>query len=184
MWPDICARLYSNRGCSFMKRHLKSATAFVAAASAIECNPRCSFALSHKARPLVTAQPDHPAPAVAPYYNAEPHRPLLTRSIIPLLQQQVKYVFVIFNENHSIRQRVWDVSRASTASFSGQCHAAISREHARLHPVLPGRERSRRHRAAVPARAPSRIRDLPRQRRPFPHRPRHEDPTWSTARRR
>src|SRR5262249_12717824 len=49
--------------------------------------------------PLVTAQPN-PSSAVAPYYTANPSL-VPYANIIPLLQQQIKYVFVIFNENHS-----------------------------------------------------------------------------------
>ena len=80
-----------------MKRHLKSATALVAAASLMQ--PALLVGAAAQTRPLVTAQPN-PAPAVAPYYSANPTVAPYA-NIIPLLQQQIKYVFVIFNENHS-----------------------------------------------------------------------------------
>src|ERR1700760_1057971 len=96
MWRHLRTP-YSNRGCSFMKRHLKSATALVAAASLMQ--PALLVGAAAQTLPLVTAQPN-PAPAVVPYYNANPTVAPYA-NIIPLLQQQIKYVFVIFNENHS-----------------------------------------------------------------------------------
>ncbi|MBV9969961.1 MAG: hypothetical protein JO228_08250, partial [Xanthobacteraceae bacterium] len=80
-----------------MKRHFKSATALVAAASLLQ--PALLVGAAAQSAALVTAQPN-PPPAVVPYYNANPQTASYA-SIIPLLQQQVKYVFVIFNENHS-----------------------------------------------------------------------------------
>jgi phospholipase C len=50
---------------------------------------------------LVVTQPD-PGPAVAPYAGDPAKEPATTRNeIIRRLRQRVKYVFVIFNENHS-----------------------------------------------------------------------------------
>jgi len=50
---------------------------------------------------LVTAQPS-PGPAVAPYVTDPAREPATSRNeIIRRLRQRVKYVFVIFNENHS-----------------------------------------------------------------------------------
>jgi phospholipase C len=80
-----------------MKRNLKSATALVAASSLLQ--PALLVGAAAQSLPLVTAQPN-PPPAVAAYYNANPSV-VPYANIIPLLQQQVKYVFVIFNENHS-----------------------------------------------------------------------------------
>jgi phospholipase C len=80
-----------------MKRNLKSATALVAASSLLQ--PALLVGAAAQSLPLVTAQPN-PSQAVAPYYNANPSV-VPYANIIPLLQQQVKYVFVIFNENHS-----------------------------------------------------------------------------------
>ena len=52
-------------------------------------------------RPIVTSQPD-PAPAVAPYVSDPASGPALSRQeLINALRAKVRYVFVIFNENHS-----------------------------------------------------------------------------------
>ena len=53
------------------------------------------------ARPLVTAQPAtvKPLPEHFPAVGSEPQ--LSTAQLTSLLRQQIKYVFVIFNENHS-----------------------------------------------------------------------------------
>ncbi len=52
-------------------------------------------------RPLVTPQPD-PGPAVAPYVSEPAAGPEMSRDqLIAALRSKVKYVFVIFNENHS-----------------------------------------------------------------------------------
>jgi phospholipase C len=49
----------------------------------------------------VTAQPD-PSPATAPYFFDPAKSPRLTRAeLIRLLRSKIRYVFVIFNENHS-----------------------------------------------------------------------------------
>jgi len=57
---------------------------------------------SHERRnPDVTAQPDA-GPDIKPYFN-DPDNDLRLpqKAIVELLQQRIKYVFVIFNENHS-----------------------------------------------------------------------------------
>ncbi len=52
-------------------------------------------------RPMITPQPD-PSPAVAPYVIDPAADPSPSRdALINQLRQKVKYVFVIFNENHS-----------------------------------------------------------------------------------
>ncbi len=52
-------------------------------------------------RATVTAQPDV-RPDVARYFNDPDKDPVLSRqAIVKMLQQRIKYVFVIFNENHS-----------------------------------------------------------------------------------
>ncbi len=52
-------------------------------------------------RAAVTAQPDV-GPDVAQYFNDPDKDPELSReAIVKMLQQRIKYVFVIFNENHS-----------------------------------------------------------------------------------
>src|ERR1700728_1797944 len=49
----------------------------------------------------VTAQPD-PAPAVAPYViDPAKDGPLADDEMAALVRKKIKYVFVIFNENHS-----------------------------------------------------------------------------------
>jgi phospholipase C len=80
-----------------MKSVLKSTTALIAAASLLQ--PALLVRAGAQDLPLVTAQPN-PSAAVAPYFNPNPDL-VAYENIIPLLQQQVKYVFVIFNENHS-----------------------------------------------------------------------------------
>jgi phospholipase C len=51
--------------------------------------------------PMVTAQPD-PGPAVAPYVtDPASDAPIPVADMTALLRAKVKYVFVIFNENHS-----------------------------------------------------------------------------------
>ena len=51
--------------------------------------------------PMVTAQPD-PGRDVAPYVTGTANHPAVARNeMIRRLRQRVKYVFVIFNENHS-----------------------------------------------------------------------------------
>ncbi|MEH2360141.1 phospholipase C [Nostoc sp.] len=55
----------------------------------------------HKANSTVTTQPDA-APDVARYLNDPAKEPNLPPKLLKrLLQQRIKYVFVIFNENHS-----------------------------------------------------------------------------------
>jgi phospholipase C len=52
-------------------------------------------------RPIVTSQPD-PTPVIAPYVSDPASGPALSRQdLINALRTKVKYVFVIFNENHS-----------------------------------------------------------------------------------
>ena len=51
--------------------------------------------------PAVTAQPDV-APDLMPYINDPAKEPELSQEmLVTLLRQRIKYVFVIFNENHS-----------------------------------------------------------------------------------
>jgi phospholipase C len=50
---------------------------------------------------IVTAQPDL-RPDVKQYFNAPARDPILSpKKLVKLLQKRIKYVFVIFNENHS-----------------------------------------------------------------------------------
>jgi phospholipase C len=81
-----------------MKRVLKSSTALVAMLGMVQPS---LVGASNAQQPLVTAQP-FPGGAVAPYYIDPATEPAMsTADLIKLLQQKVKYVFVIFNENHS-----------------------------------------------------------------------------------
>ena len=58
-------------------------------------------AQSSQPMPAVTAQPDV-KPDLARYFNDPSHDPNLPKSqMIKLLQDKIKYVFIIFNENHS-----------------------------------------------------------------------------------
>ncbi len=56
---------------------------------------------SQQAIPSVTAQPDV-GPDIRPYFNNPATDPELSQSaMVKLLQAKIKYVFIIFNENHS-----------------------------------------------------------------------------------
>jgi len=56
---------------------------------------------SKQAIPSVTAQPDV-EPDIRPYFNNPATDPELSQSaMVKLLQAKIKYVFIIFNENHS-----------------------------------------------------------------------------------
>ncbi|WP_158745381.1 alkaline phosphatase family protein [Acidisphaera sp. L21] len=59
-----------------------------------------AFATTSRAAPMLTAQPD-PTPDVAPFVQAIPAAMPDRDALIQALRQKVKYVFVIFNENHS-----------------------------------------------------------------------------------
>ena len=51
--------------------------------------------------PALTAQPDV-GPELAPYFRAPHKEPALSQDeLVRLLRQKIKYVFIIFNENHS-----------------------------------------------------------------------------------
>jgi phospholipase C len=55
----------------------------------------------HQGNPLVTAQP-HVGPEIAKYFNDPSSDPKLSQEKLEkLLREKIKYVFVIFNENHS-----------------------------------------------------------------------------------
>src|ERR1700722_3586694 len=56
---------------------------------------------SAQGAPKVTAQPD-PSPAVAPYViDPAEDAPLSNDEMAALVREKIRYVFVIFNENHS-----------------------------------------------------------------------------------
>ncbi len=80
------------------KRRARTATAAVALLALVN---QPVLAQDAPARPKVTAQPD-PTPAVAPYVAGLAADPVLTNDqMAALIRNKVKYVFVIFNENHS-----------------------------------------------------------------------------------
>ena len=56
--------------------------------------------LPASASPMLTAQPD-PTPDVAPFVTPIPTTMPDRDAVIAALRQKVKYVFVVFNENHS-----------------------------------------------------------------------------------
>ncbi len=71
-------------------------------ATAITSNPiLATMAAAQSATPMVTAQPN-PGPAIIPFFNDPAKSPKVAREqLIRELRQKVKYVFVVFNENHS-----------------------------------------------------------------------------------
>ena len=96
-----------------MNRFLKSCLALAVAASLLQVawlpavfaeslttDDRASHEEWQKHR-AVTAQPDI-TPDIAPYFNDMAAEPRLPRELlVKLLKDKIKYVFVIFNENHS-----------------------------------------------------------------------------------
>ncbi|MTJ81869.1 MAG: phosphoesterase [Telmatospirillum sp.] len=79
-----------------MNRKLKSCSAIMAAAALAQAAVVPAAMAAN-----VTAQPNV-SQAQAPYYNDPSGDPKLsTLQMVKLLQQKVKYVFIIFNENHS-----------------------------------------------------------------------------------
>ncbi len=79
-----------------MHRFAKLAAALVSGVFALPI-----AASAQPARPMVTPQPD-PGPAIAPYIVDPAADPQMDRNeLIRQLRQKIKYVFVIFNENHS-----------------------------------------------------------------------------------
>ncbi len=96
-----------------MKRFRKPGLALVAAASLLQStvitacagmSPAVNTSHYHNEmheHPAVTAQPDV-RPELARYFNDPAREPELPQKmLVKLLQQKIKYVFVIFNENHS-----------------------------------------------------------------------------------
>ncbi|THD45374.1 MAG: phosphoesterase [Bradyrhizobium sp.] len=70
---------------------------------ALACAALSTLALVARAqeRPIVTAQPD-PGPVVAPFViDPSDDPPLPDAAMAALVRDKIKYVFVIFNENHS-----------------------------------------------------------------------------------
>jgi phospholipase C len=79
-----------------MHRSAKLAAAIVAGVLALPI-----AASAQPARAMVTPQPE-PGPAIAPYIVDPAADPQMDRNeLIRQLRQKIKYVFVIFNENHS-----------------------------------------------------------------------------------
>jgi phospholipase C len=80
-----------------MTRAVNCGTALVAAGLLL---PACMTFARAQAAPKVTAQPN-PGADVAPYFSPPDDGGRDAEHLIPLLREKVKYVFVIFNENHS-----------------------------------------------------------------------------------
>ncbi len=82
-----------------MTRRATRLMAAVTAAALCGANP--ALAQTAAGKPMVTAQPD-PGAAIAPYVVDPASDTAASRdALIASLRQKVKYVFVIFNENHS-----------------------------------------------------------------------------------
>jgi phospholipase C len=76
-------------------------TAKLAAAVLLGSLAQPIVAPAQPVRPLLTPQPD-PSPAIAPYVVDPAAEPPMNRAeLVRQLRQKIKYVFVIFNENHS-----------------------------------------------------------------------------------
>src|ERR1700728_1150066 len=81
-----------------MTRTFRGAAAIFALACAAQV---CGAGLTAARDARVTAQPD-PTPAVAPYViDPAKDAPLTNDEMAALARKKIKYVFVIFNENHS-----------------------------------------------------------------------------------
>ena len=72
------------------------------------------------AEATVTTQPDV-KPEIAPYFNNPITEPKLsTKELINLLQTKVKYIFIIFNENHSFDNEYGTFPGVNGLYFDGQ----------------------------------------------------------------
>ena len=81
---------------AFFLRRGVSAIAIVSAALAATAFPAAA-----EERPIVAAQPD-PGPGVAPYVvDPREDPPLSNEAMAALARAKIKYVFIVFNENHS-----------------------------------------------------------------------------------
>jgi hypothetical protein len=95
-----------------------------AAIFALVCVAQISgMALAAARDAKVTAQPD-PTPAVAPYViDPTKDAPLADSEMAALVRTKIKYVFVIFNENHSVSRldppRTLPDSRNPTRTSTG-----------------------------------------------------------------
>ena len=101
--------------------------------------------------PAVTAQPDL-GPDVRQYFNdpaADPE--LAPQVLVKLLQKRIKYVFVIFNENHSFDNEYGTFPGVNGLYSDGLKPRPPTKP--RFHPDLHRRHTVNRHGAAVPDRA-------------------------------
>jgi phospholipase C len=80
-----------------MKKALNAGTALLSVLALLQ--PVIVTGAAAQTTPKVTAQPD-PGPDVVPFFST-PDDGRDAQKLIPLLRDKVKYVFVIFNENHS-----------------------------------------------------------------------------------
>ena len=114
---------------SFKRRRVR-AIALVGAALAAAALPAAA-----EERPIVTAQPDAP-PAVAPYLiDPAGDPPLANDETAALVREKIKYVFVIFNENHSFDNE-FGTFPGVDGLYSDGAGAAPARADAGLHPDL------------------------------------------------
>ena len=162
----IIVRRANDRGNRSMPRAVTFAAGLVAALAVAV--PGAAIAQPPPAGGLVTPQPD-PDAAVAPYVvnpAAPPHES--RAALIRLLRNKIKYVFVIFNENHSFDNEFGTFPGADGLYSDG--HAPRDAAHTPgFTPDLHRRRRAKSHGRAVPHRAGAE-RHLRRQRRPQPHR--------------
>ena len=80
-----------------MRQFTKSRIALTLATSLLQVS---IMPIAFAGSPTVTAQPNVP-PDVAPYFTSAKEPKLSHQQLVKLLQNKIKYVFVIFNENHS-----------------------------------------------------------------------------------
>ena len=109
-----CLRDADYPGRSPMKRFSKSILVLTVAASLLHCSfiptafagtlpaeKPSPYPAETQVHPAVTAQPDV-GPDLKPYFNDPSKDPELPpQMLVTLLRQRIKYVFIIFNENHS-----------------------------------------------------------------------------------
>ena len=105
----------------------------MSAASVLPALPLVASAAAETA--LVTVQPD-PGPAVAPFLIDMAADPVLSNeAMADLVKAKIKYVFVIFNENHSFDNEYGTLPGVNGLYSDGRAPRAPA-AHARLHPEL------------------------------------------------
>ncbi len=113
------------------------------------------FAESLIKPPIIIAQPDVESD-VAPYVNDWATEPKLPKEmLVKLLRDRIKYVFVIFNENHSFDNEYGTFPGVNGLYSDGQAPRDAD-AHAGLHPDLHGCQRPDRSRSSRSASGPRR----------------------------